>query len=60
VRHYDTPIDPTPLLLSTVAGRLATTSRRGPSGGCDDINRGRPGSPRRDDWIAAERLCAER
>jgi murein DD-endopeptidase MepM/ murein hydrolase activator NlpD len=60
VRHYDTPIDPAPLLLSTVAGRPATISRRGPSGGCDDIGRGRPGSPRRDDWIAAERLCAER
>jgi hypothetical protein len=55
VRHYDTPIDPAPLLLSTVAARPATTARRGPSGGCDGLNRGG-----RDDWIARERLCAER
>lgn len=55
VRHYDTPINPVPLLLSTVAGRVATTSRRGPSGGCDGVNRGRRGN-----WIAAERLCGER
>ncbi len=60
VRHYDTPINPVPLLLSTVAGRLATTARRGPSGGCDGVNRGRRGSARRDNWIATERLCAER
>ena len=58
VRRYDTPIDPAPLLLSTVAGRPSTTARRGPSGGCDDV--GRRGSARRGDWIAAERLCAER
>lgn len=54
VRHYDTPINPVPLLLSTVA-RPAATARRGPSGGCDGVNRGRRG-----DWIATERLCAER
>jgi Peptidase family M23/Putative peptidoglycan binding domain len=57
VRHYDTPIDPTPLLLSTVAARQSTVARRGPSGGCDGISRG---SVRRGDWIATERLCAER
>jgi hypothetical protein len=55
VRHYDTPIDPAPLLLPTVAARPATTMRHGPSGGCDGVNRGG-----RDDWIARERLCAER
>lgn len=54
VRHYDTPINPVPLLLSTVA-RPATNVRRGPSGGCDGVSR-----VRRDNWIAAERLCAER
>ncbi len=54
VRHYDTPINPVPLLLSTVAARPATTVRRGPSGGCDDVNRGH-----HDNWIAAERLCGE-
>jgi murein DD-endopeptidase MepM/ murein hydrolase activator NlpD len=54
VRHYDTPINPVPLLLSEVAGRLATTAQRGPPGGCDGVNRAH-----RDSWIAAERLCAE-
>jgi len=55
VRHYDTPIDPAPLLLPTVAARPATAAPRGPTGGCDGLNRGG-----RDDWIAGERLCAER
>jgi murein DD-endopeptidase MepM/ murein hydrolase activator NlpD len=58
VRHYDTPINPVPLLLPTVA-RPARIARRGPSGGCDGVNRGRRGSDR-GDWIATERLCAER
>jgi peptidoglycan hydrolase-like protein with peptidoglycan-binding domain len=56
VRHYDTPIDPVPLMLATLA-RAATTVRShgvGPLGGCDGLNRGRRG-----DWIASERLCAE-
>lgn len=60
VRHYDTPIDPAPLLVSTVAARPATTVRRGASGGCDGVNRARRGSGRGADWIAGERLCAER
>jgi peptidoglycan hydrolase-like protein with peptidoglycan-binding domain len=60
VRRYDTPIDPAPMLLSTVAGRRTTIARRGPSGGCDDVGRGHRGSAHRGDWIAAERLCAER
>jgi peptidoglycan hydrolase-like protein with peptidoglycan-binding domain len=60
VRHYDTPIDPVPLLLSAVAERPATTVRRGPAGGCDGVGRARHDSARRDNWIAAERLCAER
>jgi hypothetical protein len=57
VRHYDTPIDPVPLMLSTVAARAATIVRSrgvGPTGGCDGLNRGRGGN-----WIAGERLCAE-
>lgn len=58
VRRYDTPIDPAPMLLSTVAGRLATSARPGPSGGCDGVNRDRHGSSARGDWIASERLCA--
>jgi murein DD-endopeptidase MepM/ murein hydrolase activator NlpD len=60
VRHYDTPINPVPLLLTAVAGRSATTARRGPTGGCDGVNRVRHDSPHRDNWIANERLCAER
>jgi murein DD-endopeptidase MepM/ murein hydrolase activator NlpD len=57
VRHYDTPINPVPLLLPTVAERPETTPQRGPPGGCDGVSRN---SARRDNWIAAERLCAER
>lgn len=60
VRRYDTPVDPLPMLLSTVAGRLATAAKPGPSGGCDDVSRARRGTARRGDWIAAERLCGER
>jgi hypothetical protein len=60
VRRYDTPIDPAPLLLATVAGRAMPPARRVPSGGCDEINRGSRSLARRGDWIAAERLCAER
>lgn len=58
VRRYDTPIDPAPMLLSTIAGRPATSARRGPSGGCDDVSR--RGSAGRGNWIAAERLCPDR
>jgi peptidoglycan hydrolase-like protein with peptidoglycan-binding domain len=57
VRHYDTPIDPVPLMLPTVAARPGMTARRGPSGGCDGLNRG--GRDGRGNWIAHERLCAE-
>jgi murein DD-endopeptidase MepM/ murein hydrolase activator NlpD len=59
VRHYDTPVNPVPLLLATVAGRPATTAQRGPSGGCDGAS-ARRDSADRDNWIANERLCAER
>jgi hypothetical protein len=60
VRRYDTPIDPAPLLLATVAGRVMTPARRAPSGGCDEVKRVPRGSAGRGDWIAVERLCAER
>lgn len=55
VRRYDTPIDPLPYLLSTTA-RVQTTSRRGPSGGCDGLA-GPPRARAGADWIARERLC---
>lgn len=58
VRHYDTPINPVPLLLATVA-RPATTAPRGLSGGCDGASTRREAA-HRGNWIAAERLCAER
>lgn len=58
VRHYDTPINPVPLLLSTVA-RPAPGPRRGPSGGCDGVNRAGGGGARRGNWIAGERICGE-
>jgi peptidoglycan hydrolase-like protein with peptidoglycan-binding domain len=60
VRRYDTPIDPAPLLLATVAGRAMPPARRAPSGGCDEVTPVLRGSARRGDWIAVERLCAER
>jgi murein DD-endopeptidase MepM/ murein hydrolase activator NlpD len=59
VRRYDTPINPAPLLLSTVAGRRATSAPRGLPGGCDGAYGGRRSAARRGDWIATERLCAE-
>jgi Peptidase family M23/Putative peptidoglycan binding domain len=59
VRRYDTPIDPAPLLLSTVAGRTMPPARRAPTGSCDAASPPSRGSSR-GDWIAVERLCAER
>ena len=59
VRRYDTPIDPAPLLLPTVAARLqGPRSALGPGecGGPREIRRPPPGS----DWIARERLCGLR
>jgi murein DD-endopeptidase MepM/ murein hydrolase activator NlpD len=55
VRRYDTPIDPAPLLLPTVA-RPAVPHAAGDSLECQ----GRGGvkrAPRGADWIARERLC---
>ena len=57
VRRYDTPIDPAPLLLATVAARRATSESRVPSGGCDAAGDRR--APHPGDWIGLERLCAE-
>lgn len=57
VRRYDTPIDPLPLLLSTVA----TPFRSAPSKPATRECVGRPETrkaPPGSDWIARERLCA--
>lgn len=56
VRRYDTPIDPVPLLLPSVARLLRhETPRRTRECGAtrDETRRPPPGS----DWIARERLC---
>ncbi|HVO53600.1 MAG TPA: peptidoglycan DD-metalloendopeptidase family protein [Solirubrobacterales bacterium] len=52
VRRYDTPIDPLPMLLDQVARGTGAAPQAG-AGGCD----GQRGAG---DWIASERLCAER
>jgi peptidoglycan hydrolase-like protein with peptidoglycan-binding domain len=55
VRRYDTPIDPVPLLLSTVA-RPAVPHAAGKSLECRERG-GAKRAPRGADWIARERLC---
>jgi peptidoglycan hydrolase-like protein with peptidoglycan-binding domain len=57
VRRYDTPIDPVPLLLSTVAARRAPGVRQ-PALECGGPRREASRAPRGSDWIARERLCA--
>jgi murein DD-endopeptidase MepM/ murein hydrolase activator NlpD len=60
VRRYDTPIDPAPLLLSTVAARPSSPGDPRPLLEC---RKGRRESPRPkpgSDWIANERLCSAR
>jgi len=64
VRRYDTPIDPAPLLLSTVAARASgarpATGVATPAAECAGKHR-EPRQPRPGaDWIARERLCAPR
>jgi murein DD-endopeptidase MepM/ murein hydrolase activator NlpD len=56
VRRYDTPIDPIPLLLSTVAARAAPPTRAS-RGWCDEAPQHGRKAPRGSDWIASERLC---
>jgi murein DD-endopeptidase MepM/ murein hydrolase activator NlpD len=56
VRRYDTPIDPVPLLLPTVARLLRPADRRRP-GECGRVRRERRKPPPGSDWIARERLC---
>ena len=56
VRRYDTPIDPVPMLLSSVARFLHPDGRRG-SGECGGDRHELRKPPRGSDWIARERLC---
>ena len=60
VRRYDTPIDPAPLLLSTVSARPkdAGVPRRAFECRSGRGERSRPA--RGSDWIARERLCPAR
>jgi peptidoglycan hydrolase-like protein with peptidoglycan-binding domain len=58
VRRYDTPIDPVPLLLPTVAARSLGTTRMQPSRECGGDRHQLRRPPRRLDWIARERLCS--
>ena len=57
VRHYDTPINPVPLLLSAVASSAPGGVPRPKAEECT----GKPGPARKpppgSDWIARERLC---
>ncbi|MBS1879101.1 MAG: peptidoglycan DD-metalloendopeptidase family protein [Actinobacteria bacterium] len=58
VRRYDTPIDPAPLLLATVArpGGAAAGTRLE----CRHGQREHQRAPHGADWIARERLCGSR
>ena len=57
VRRYDTPVDPVPMLLSSVATLLRPAGRPR-SRECVGPRRGPREAPRGSDWIARERLCA--
>lgn len=56
VRRYDTPIDPIPMLLPTVARLFRPADRRDPRE-CGAIRHKVRKPPRGSDWIARERLC---
>lgn len=56
VRRYDTPIDPVPLLLPTVAARPALPSAS-QSLECQHGSSEKHKPPRDANWIARERLC---
>jgi peptidoglycan hydrolase-like protein with peptidoglycan-binding domain len=60
VRRYDTPIDPVPLLLPTVAARPLRADARPRSRECGQRPREVRKPPRNSDWIARERLCSRR
>ena len=57
VRRYDTPIDPAPLLLPTVASAQVSGDPRAPLE-CRPGEHETPRQPPGSDWIADERLCS--
>jgi hypothetical protein len=59
VRRYNTPIDPVPLLQSTVAARRAPERGEHEHLECAGSPAGKSGgAPDGSTWIARERLCA--
>ena len=61
VRRYNTPIDPVPMLLSTVAARRAPERGEHEDLECEGSAAGKSGgAPAGSTWIARERLCARR
>ncbi len=59
VRRYDTPLDPVPMLLPTVA-RLLRPADRHRTRECSRAGYETRKPPRGSDWIARERLCPAR
>jgi murein DD-endopeptidase MepM/ murein hydrolase activator NlpD len=57
VRRYDTPIDPIPQLLPTVATQFLRADDRRRTRECGKVRREARKPPRGSDWIARERLC---
>lgn len=57
VRHYDTPVDPMPMLLSEVAARRNPGAPSSPPLECAKGTPDRRKLPANADWIAREPLC---
>jgi peptidoglycan hydrolase-like protein with peptidoglycan-binding domain len=58
VRRYNTPIDPAPMLLTTVASRAGGAEQEHEDLECAvDADHGGVEAPRGSSWIARERLC---
>jgi peptidoglycan hydrolase-like protein with peptidoglycan-binding domain len=57
VRRYDTPIDPAPLFVESVALRLALPSRGRTPEECGGTRAEPRRAPAGSDWIGRERLC---
>ncbi len=57
VRHYDTPVNPMPMLLSDVSGRANTRVPRSQALECAQGAPERRSLPANADWIAHEPLC---